>query len=71
MKSELFDLTWRLGLEEQVRTQNSPGHHCVFHREDIFARTLIKLAHGLTHTSMSDMVAGSNNKNRGHEKTES
>ena len=60
MKHELLNLIPRLGLQEQVHVPLSPGYCYVFHREELFMHALIKLAHGLTHTGMSDFVVGSN-----------
>ena len=60
MKHELFGLMPRLGLQEQVHVPLSTGHCCVFYREEILTHALIKLAHGLTHTGMSDFVVGGN-----------
>ena len=60
MKHGLFDFTPRLGLQEQVHAPHSPGHCYAFHREEMFAHSLIKLACDLTHIGMSDFVVSGN-----------
>ena len=60
MKYELFDLIPRLELKEQVHIPLPPSYCYVFYREELFIYALIKLAYGLTHTGMSDFVAGNN-----------
>ena len=48
----------KIGLEECVNSLNTPGHFYRFHRKESFTCTLSKLAHGLSHTVMADMVVG-------------
>ena len=61
MKHDLLDMISRLGLDKQMCMPHSPGNCHVFRQEEIFAWTMIKLVHGLTHTGMSDFVAGCKN----------
>ena len=59
-KCELLDLINMLGLDEWTRLQHATDHFCRFNREVIFICTFAKLACGLPHAIMSDMIADRN-----------
>ena len=43
-----------------MHVHNGQDNFFSFHREEILTCTLVKLAHGVPHAAMSDMVVGGN-----------